>query len=145
MWRRRADLHAEGMNTVRFAREDLAALQFQPGDYLYIDAVANGEPLPRTTFFPEGWRGFAWPEPGVRASIIAEDRCGEEWLTSVRVTAQAYARLLFLVAPETQGGLWWSDNYFDLCGGRSRLLTLRGRKRLDPDQLRLGHWLTEWL
>ena len=39
----------------------------------------------------------------------------------------------------------FSDNYFDLCAGHEHVVEVRSPRPLNLRDLRLGHWLTEWM
>lgn len=144
VWSNSADVAVGPVETVRFARLPAETMALQPGDYLFIDALLDGHPLPRITYFPRQWKEIAWPEPHCRLALREQHADAGGWRTSLELTTDAYARFLHLNVSEDRGQHWWDDNWFDLCAGASREVTVRSSWPLTLDEITIGHWRTRW-
>jgi hypothetical protein len=60
------------------------------------------------------------------------------------VSTDHFARLCHLRLKKPDPAVSFSDNYFDLCAGATRQITIRSPKRICLNDLQAGHWLTEW-
>ncbi|HEX2999409.1 MAG TPA: glycoside hydrolase family 2 protein [Armatimonadota bacterium] len=144
VWEGKAQVETGACDTKRFHTMERTALDLRNGDYLFIDAVVDGTPLPRVTYFPGMWKDVPWLAPKLDVEILAQEECAGEWLTRVRVTTDAYARFCHLLLPEEAGFSWLDDNFFDLTAGDSRVLTIHSVYRPELSQIQTGYWGTEW-
>ncbi len=144
VWSRDAALDVGANATRRFDTLLRANMRAATGDYLFIDATADGQPLPRVIYFPDGWRDIAWPQPRIALTIVDQQRVPGGWQTRVRVQTDAFARLLHLLWPEAQREVAFSDSYFDLSAGGAREIDIQSTVKPSPEELRVGHWWTEW-
>ena len=99
------------------------------GDYYFI--AAEGFDVMRC--FPALWRNIVWPETEGTLEQL------ESGKVLVRCT-KGYMRMAHLAL--TEPGKWadFSDNYFDLTAGESRII----QTDVPIDQLKLLHWYTDW-
>jgi len=114
---------------------------------------AVGGSVRTNPFFFVPWRRIHWPEPDLQVRAIgAPRRCRiaqavlparHEWRLDVELTAQAYARMVYL-EPREDVPAWFSDNFFDLLPGESVTVQVRTPTKMTLDALRVGHWLTRW-
>jgi beta-mannosidase len=143
LWTRRLARRVAANCTERFdslARDGRDA----PGEYLFIDARADGRPLDRVTYFPALWKDLPWPDPHLSATVAARSRAGGLHRLTLRLRAEAYARFCHLRPRRSDPRVDFSDNYFDLCADGERSVEITSPARLSLDDLLVGHWLTEW-
>jgi beta-mannosidase len=143
VWERQKRLQMPKNGTMRLTRLSRAELTINPGDYLYIEAVANGQKLPRAIYFPDGWRDIPWPQPHITLQIIKQEQVADRWLTRLHVQTDAFARLAHLLY-QGAGEASFSDNYFDLSAGHSHDITVSTSTPLSLTELQVGHWWSEW-
>jgi beta-mannosidase len=129
-------------DTVRFHSLQRADLELESGDYLFIDAVVDGERLPRVTYFPGLWKDVEWPVPNITVDMLDQKEGGSGYVARLKVETDAYARLCHLVLPDQRMRL--EDSFFDLCAGHSRTITLSSPERIDLSTISIGHWHTDW-
>ncbi len=143
-WTKRKSLRVPANGTLRFDRMPRRKWNGAPGEYLFIDAVAEGTPLDRIIYFPGMWKDAPWPEPHVELEKVGERREEGLFALTVRLSTDRFARLCHLLMKKTDPAVSFSDNYFDLCAGARREITIRSPKRISLTDLQAGHWLTEW-
>ncbi len=143
VWSRECEVAAGPVETANADVVDRDELDLETGDYLFVDAEVMGERLPSVTYFPDGWKDIPWPDPEVEVELVDRREDAEGVTSRLWVRAGAYARLLHLLPPE-ETGFWADDNYFDLPAGCERTITFRSRKPFALEDVRVGHWLTEW-
>ena len=130
--------------TVKVFSIERSALSLAPGDYLFVDAIVNGQPLPSVTYFPGLWRDVPWPTPTVDVELLGDERVADGWLTRVKVSTDVFARFCHLRLPEEARPFWLDDNFFDLRAGHSRVIAIQSARRIDVNAIAVGHWWTEW-
>lgn len=143
VWSRNRSLRVPANSTLRFdavPREPKAPT----GEYFFIDAVVEGQALPRVIYFPDGWKGIDWPEPHLALEVLSQERTVRGWQTSIRLSTRRFARLAHVLYRGPQTNIWFSDNYFDLVGGASRDILLESADPIVVADLQPGHWLTDW-
>lgn len=144
LWARRRSLRIPPNCVVQFdsmPRGDWRRL----GDYLFIDAGADGGPLDRVTYFPGLWKNVAWPEdPRMSVELLSRAaRSGRHTMT-LRIRTEEYSRFCHIRLRREVPGTEFSDNYFDLSAGAERTVQITSPGTLRLDDLALGHWNTDW-
>ena len=143
LWTRRLTRRVAANGTERFdslPRDDRGS----PGEYLFIDARADGRPLDRVTYFPGLWKNVPWPDPRLSAEMAGRSRAGGVHRLRLRLRAKGYARFCHVRTRRWNPRVDFSDNYFDLSAGAERSIEVTSPSRLSLDDLIVGHWLTEW-
>ncbi|HUT77693.1 MAG TPA: glycoside hydrolase family 2 protein, partial [Polyangia bacterium] len=143
LWQEQARVTCGGCETVRFHRMPRDEVAGESGTYLFIDAVADGNPLPRVTYFPDLWKDVPWPRPNVQVEILETRQVEGTCHTAVAVTTDAYARFCHLVVDERLAP-WFDDNFFDLCPGGRHVVNVRTSAPPAAEDIRVGHWWTDW-
>jgi len=149
VWKKSAGFECVKNSTFKFATVPRTQLKFEPGDYLFIAATINGQRLNKVTWFPNGWKDIPWPTTKIWMQSLGQTQQGGEWLTTVKVSTERYARLCHFIdldAPEklstTQTPrVWFSDNYFDLPAGGERIVTIESNRKLDLSRIKAATWL----
>jgi beta-mannosidase len=144
VWEKEAELEVGGCATSCFDSVERASLQRKPGDYLFVEAMVEGRPLPPVTYFPDLWRDVPWPNPQIRVEVTEQQETPDSWTTAVDVSNAAYARFCHLLLPEDAGPYWIDDNFFDLPAGQQRRVHIRSARPLPSEAIKAGHWGTEW-
>jgi hypothetical protein len=133
-----------GMETVRLHAVRREELDLGLGDYLFAQAVVDGQSLPPVAYFSEGWRGIPWPTAKPRLEMVRQGRKGNGWASELRLTADAYVRFCHLILGKEAGSYWLEDSFFDLPAGASHTITIRSERPLALGQVHLGDWHTTW-
>ncbi|MBN1674978.1 MAG: hypothetical protein JXR37_28305 [Kiritimatiellae bacterium] len=133
-----------GLETQRVHAVKRAEPVIPRGDYLFVETEVDGLPLPAVTYFPDGWRDIPWPTPRITLEPIGQDKTDTGWQTALRVRTDSYARLCHLIVPDGAGAHWLDDNFFDLPAGGQHTVRIWAQNPVEPDAVRVGHWLTEW-
>ncbi len=143
-WAEEMSLTVDANSCLLIKKIPRASLAFASGDYLFLEVEEpGGDAHPKAVYFPDMWKGIAWPEPGLRLSLEGEARLAEGvWLSRVKVSAERFARLCHILTDDP--ALEFDDNFFDLAAGSSRVVEVKGRGPLKLDSLRAGHWNTDW-
>ncbi len=144
VWEERQEVAVCACATVRFHAVHKPDLKRAPGDHLFIDATADGHPLPRVTYFPDLWRDIPWPNPEIQIKVVSQEPVAEEYVTSLDVSAKAYARFCHFLLPDRAQPFWVDDNFFDLSAEQRRRVTIRSARPFAADAITAGHWHTEW-
>ncbi len=145
LWERQTTLNAPANGTVRFDQLAKAELRANRGDFLFIDAQVDGVELPRVIYFPDGWRDVHWPEPEVKRECVSNEPLTDgSWRMHLVLSTKRFARFLHAITGLEEGLVTFSDNYFDLSAGARREIVIDSARKLDPEQLSIGHWLTDW-
>jgi beta-mannosidase len=144
VWARRKRFAVPANGTLKFDAADRRSLKLSPGDFLFIDAVVDGVPLDRVTYFPDGWKGIAWPTPAVSVEVVRRERQRGRHRLHLRLTTDAYARFCHLRLKEFDATVLFSDNFFDLCAGQEKTVAVESPRPLAAQDLQVGHWLTAW-
>lgn len=119
-------------------------LSIPNGDYLYIDAVADGRKLQRIIYFTDGWRDIQWPIPSIALEMIDQESKNSEWHTHIRVQTDVFARLFHILYKGQDKSAFFSDNYFDIAAKGQHEICISSKERIGLNDLQAGHWLTEW-
>jgi beta-mannosidase len=114
------------------------------GNHFFMDAEADGHPLPRITYFPDLWRDIPWPRPEIQVQVVSQEPVESEWVTCVDVSTTAYARFCHLLLPDALRPFWLDDNFFDLSAGHRQRVMIRSARPFTADEVAVGHWYTEW-
>jgi beta-mannosidase len=144
VWTRRRRLSVPANGTLKFDAVERRRLDAPAGDYLFVDAAVDGAPLDRVTCFPDGWKDIAWPAPTVSMQVGRRDRRGGRHRLHLRLATDAYARFCHLRLKEFDPAVAFSDNFFDLCAGGEKTVVVESPRPLAAEDLRIGHWGTEW-
>ncbi len=140
----RQEVQAGACATVCFHVVSKASLKRSPGDHLFLDAVADGRPLPRVTYFPDLWRDIPWPSPEIEVKVVNQGTVDAGCVTTLDVSANAYARFCHLLLPDGAQPSWVDDNFFDLSVVHPRRVTVRSARPFAAGAITAGHWHTEW-
>ncbi|MEN6316110.1 MAG: glycoside hydrolase family 2 protein [Clostridiaceae bacterium] len=114
------------------------------GDFLFIDAVINGEKLQRVIYFANGWKGIEWPSPEITIEVTGQELIKDKWQTKIKIKADDFARMCHILYTGENKDVFFSDNYFDLSKGDEHELCIKSTGKISLKDLRIGHWLTEW-
>lgn len=144
LWSRTSNLTVGPQETGKFLSVAKREIKSQPGEYLFINAWVGGHPLPKVTYFPDMWREVEWPEPNVQVRVNSSEQARTGYMTGLTLTTDKYVRFCHLLLPEESGPFWLSDNFFDLPARCSQEISIWSAKPLDPKQITIGHWHTEW-
>ena len=144
VWTKRKTLRVDANGTLLFDRQPSRRWKTAMGDYLFVDAIADGERLNRTTYFPDMWKNVPWPEPQISIKKVREWREGGLHCLTVRLATDQYARLCHLRLKEFDPAVLFSDNYLDLTATATTEITIRAPKKIGLNDLIVGHWRTEW-
>ncbi len=145
VWRQRKSLKSSHNSLVKFSSMEREKLEIGTGDYLYVDVIADGNALPRTVYFPDAWKDITWPKPDLEITADKTALVNGIYNTELTVTTDVFARLCHLLwHGDEQDNVWFDDNYFDICAGKSYKLTVQSPKELNLAGIASGHWWTEW-
>lgn len=89
------------------------------------------------------WSKTKWPQPELTMRTGKLQRKNGEYVLTVNLTTQNYARCVNLATNEDIIA-YFSDNFFDMIPGQSKQITIRSAKTFDPSRLVVNHWLTTW-
>lgn len=143
-WSRKAVVNCKPGESKIFRTMSRAGLKIQPGQFLFIQAKVNGRRLPKTVYFPDGWKHINWPEPGIKLECLGRSQKNKVTRLRLRVSASRFARLCHVRCRDRGKLVYFSDNFFDLPAGTSREIEAWADGSLVMDGLDTGHWLTEW-
>lgn len=144
VWSKETKVKTSQVDTVKFDAIEKTSMQFQEGDYLFIDARISSKALPRVTYFPLMWKNVQWPNPRIRLKMLEQKQEKGEWVSKIQVSTSAYARFCHLIMPDSAGMSWPDDNFFDLCAGDRHTVSIRSDKPFEISDIKIGHWLTDW-
>jgi len=144
VWSQEKSFVAEGIDTVRFHSLKRSAEFSDKETFLFIESSVDDMALPDITYFVDGWKDIKWCVPGMHVELIDQKREGDNWFTTLKLSAQFYGRFCHVIIPKTAGRYEVDDNFFDIRGGRSRMIAVRSERDFDADQVILGDWRTEW-
>jgi len=143
VWHRKSKHTIQANSSFIFDCMQRKDLNISKGDFLYIDAVANGKKLQRVIYFTDGWKDIDWPLPKIKIEIIGQRLTGSEWQTKLKVKTDAFARMCHIVYTGKDKDVFFSDNYFDLSSGSEHEIYVSSSQKIDLKDLRVGHFLTE--
>jgi len=113
--------------------------------FLYAELVCGDEKR-SDIFFPNFWKEVPWPEPGLEITGFQALENGD---IDVTLKAGYFARCVHLngINEGCMDGasVFVSDAYFDLRAGESKTIRLKNVSRMEIEDLRVAHWLTEWM
>ncbi|MEN6313037.1 MAG: sugar-binding domain-containing protein [Clostridiaceae bacterium] len=114
-----------------------------PDSYLFARFRGNGQTA-GATFFPDLWKDIDWQEPGLSYEVISETGVDGRFEKAIKISAKLYARMVSINLP---GDMYarFSDNFFDLEAGEAKFVTIVTGANFNCNELRLSHWLTEWI
>ena len=119
-------------------------LHIPNGDFLFIDAIADGKKTERVIYFADGWRDIDWPEPGIAIDIEDREYMDGEWRTLINIKTIHFARLCHVLYTGAESDVFFSDNYFDLASGESRRIYAYSGLKTEPGGFKAGNWLTDF-
>ena len=117
--------------------------ELPPGDFWFVRARSGGRRLPAVAYFPDRWKGIAWPAPDVQVRASASGRAGAGYRTRVRVSTDVFARMCHLAYPDARAGAWFGDNDFDLPAGEAHSLVVESARPLQPRRIAVRHWRSD--
>jgi beta-mannosidase len=111
----------------------------------YIFARLQGDKYKaNTTFFHKLWKDIDWQEPVLSMKVIDEKTESDNFVKVIVIKAEKYARAVNLNLPENIQA-FFSDNFFDLEAGESKIVSIVSDKNYAMDDIRIDNWLTEWI
>lgn len=111
----------------------------------YIFARFTGEGVKaQTTFFHNLWKDIEWQEPGLEYEIVSKEVIEENFIRTIKITAEKYARMVNINLPDNSPAIF-SDNFFDMEAGETKLVTITSEDDFDLEGIHIDHWLTEWI
>ncbi|HBN84632.1 MAG TPA: hypothetical protein DDZ89_12385 [Clostridiales bacterium] len=142
-WVKRETITVKRNTTKFFDRVPLKDLNMKNDEYLFIKSNIGDENR-QITYFPNGWRDIHWPNPKVEIRLIDQKQIGNRWETLVKIHTTGYARLLHLLPSSDDSNPAFEDNYFDLPAGSTKEIMIKSLSPIVLEDLKIGHWLTEW-
>ncbi len=142
-WSRKRTIDLPFNSTAKFYSISRKELSLEPDDFLFVKTVVNGARLPVVTYFPNLWKTVPWPEPDAKVRCSKPSEKNGERVLPVTVTTGKYLRLAHVYVKDGRDDVTFSDNYFDLPAGASHTVYISSKKRINPDEIALGHWL-DW-
>lgn len=124
--------------------DSLPVTEIGLSDYCFLDLVFDGTALPRTIFFPGGWRDVRFPAPFWKLDFEEFHPVRNGYQGKIRVRAETFLRLFHFVYSDDSNRPVYSDNFFDLTKGDEKELTVTFRKKPDLSLLQAGSWDTRW-
>ncbi|HRU05976.1 MAG TPA: hypothetical protein P5137_09410, partial [Candidatus Brocadiia bacterium] len=143
-WTERGRFTVAPNSTHRFASLDRSSLNLPPGDFLFIETCVGAATLDKIAWFPDGWRHIPWPTPTIKVEETRREKSDGRHLLYLRVTTGLFARFCHLRLKDFDPGVLFSDNFFDLCAGQSKIVIVDSRRKLTVKDFVVGHWATEW-
>lgn len=140
----KGDINCHAVSTSCFFQVSRHESDLRRNQFLFIEACVNGRTLPKITYFPNLWKDVPWPVPQVKIDLLSRSQRRDKHVSEIKLTSDVYARFLHVIPPVEAGEFWLSDNFFDLCAGESRSITVVSEHPVDINTTAIGHWLTEW-
>jgi beta-mannosidase len=144
VWSETADCNIAPLNSRVIAAIDRKNLNIPLGDFLFIEAEANGKQLEKVTYFPDGWKGIKWPEPSIKTVFNDTKKIGGKYVTELCVSSDVYVRLLHFYIKDNSETPDFSDNYFDLPAQSCKTCIIESYYPIGPENLGISHWLGTW-
>jgi len=114
-----------------------------PNSYLFARYINDYENVD-SVFFYDLWKNKEWPDPQIYQEIIFESKEGDYYKKIIAITSKNYARMVNINLSD-ESTTFYSDNFFDIEAGKTKKIVIRSKKDFNINNIRVDHWLTEWL
>jgi len=116
-----------------------------PGcDYYFLDVTADGKPLDRVIYYPNGFKELPYPEPAYRIEAYSETETECGYVCEFTVAADSFLRLFHVISEDKNARPIVSDNFFDLTKGQKKKVCVTFREKPSSTALRFGEWYHNW-
>ena len=144
VWSKKKKLTIKPNSSTKFYEILKKEIKIPLGDYIYIDTSSLEKKLDRVIYFPNGWKNISWPMPHIEISCKEQSLNHDRWYALIKLRTDNFARFCHLLWKGHPMEISFSDNYFDMSAGETKELVIQSKEKIDINDLKIGHWLTQW-